>query len=409
MIDTKRRTIRRISEPHLMQQPRRKKVAAYCRVSVDYEINLHSLNAQVDYYSKKIKANPFWEFAGVFADEGLSGTNSDRPAFVKMMHACDNGDIDVILTKSISRFARNTILLLKTIRHLKEKGISVQFERENIDSLSESGELLLTLLASFAEEESRSISENTKWAIRKNFEKGIGNDMSPMLGYRYDGKGFKIQEQEAEIVRLIFDLYLSGMSPDGITSYLNSHGYRSVNGNPFKYGCVWGILRQVKYTGNSILQTTYVENPLTHKGKRNHGELPRYFVEGTHPVIIPQNIFDEVQEEIGRRKELGYLANTTKQFSFFTGRVICSECGKTYRRSNSGTSGRHRTNYHYWKCGTRFSKGKAGCKSILIPEKRLYELTATVAENTTDIMTIEVKGRILLFHLIDGTVTEKEV
>ena len=408
MNDTRIRTVTRISEPKLAA-PRKMRVAAYCRVSVDYEVNLNSLNAQVDYYSKFIKANPCWEFAGVYADEGITGTMAERPGLERLLSSCDKGEIDIILTKSISRFARNTVILLETVRHLREKGISVRFERENIDSMSDSGELLLTLLASFAQEESRSISENTRWAIRRNFERGIGNHVSPMLGYRFDGERFVIHEPEARTVRLIFDLYLKGMSPDGITAYLNENGHRSVNGRPFKYGCVWDILRQIKYTGNSVLQKTYTEDYISHRTKRNKGEFPQYYAEQTHPVIIPQETFDAVQEEIKRRKALGYLANTTKHFTAFTGKIVCAKCGRTFRRSNTGRSGRHKSNHYYWKCGTRFARGKAGCDAPLIPENELYRISAELGQEPDSFKRILVKENVLSFHLNNGEIVDKEV
>ena len=204
LMDTIReKKITRISEP-VLKTLTKKRVAAYCRVSVDYEINIHSLNAQVDYYTKMIGANPAWEFAGVYADSGLSGTTSNRAGFESLIKDCEQGKIDIIFTKSISRFARNTVLLLETVRRLKEKGINVHFERENIDSISGDGELLLTLLASFAQAESESISQNTRWAFRRNFEKGIGCHTNPMLGYRFNGDGFDIVEDEARVVQLIF-------------------------------------------------------------------------------------------------------------------------------------------------------------------------------------------------------------
>ena len=408
MNDTKIRTVTRISNP-ATAAPRKMRVAAYCRVSVDFEINLNSLNAQVDHYSRFIKANPNWEFAGVYADEGITGTKADRPGFEALLHSCDNGEIDIILTKSISRFARNTVILLETVRHLRRKGISIRFERENIDSLSDSGELLLTLLASFAQEESRSISENTRWAIRRNFERGMVHNVSPMLGYRFDGDGFVVQEDEARTVRLIFDLYLKGMSPDGITAYLNENGYRSVNGRPFKYGCIWDILRQIKYTGNSVLQRTYTEDYISHRTKRNHGQFPQYHAEGTHPVIIPQETFDAAQAEIQRRKALGYLANTTKNFTAFTGKIVCAKCGRTFRRSNTGKTGRHKSNYHYWKCGTRFTKGKAGCDAPLVPEAELYRISAELGQEPASIKGVLVSGNTLSFTLENGETVEKEI
>lgn len=398
-----------VIEPTLNLVVKRSRVAAYARVSVGTELSESSFTAQLDHFINLINSRHDWINAGVYSDYGISGTSAERTGFRSLMQACDAGKVDIILTKSISRFCRNTVDLLNTVRHLNDRGINVHFERENIDSQSCSGEVLLTLLASFAQEESRSISENTRWAFRKNFEKGIGCHTNPMLGYRFNGDGFDVVDDEARTVRLIFDLYLKGMSPDKITSYLNDNGYRSVKGRPFKYGCIWDILRQEKYTGNSLLQKTFSDGYLTQKTKRNKGQLTQYYVEGTHPVIIDQETFDAVRSEIQRRKALGYRANTSRQFSVFSGKLVCAKCGKTYRRRNVGTSGRHKTNYAYWKCTTRLKEGKAGCPSSSIPEKLLYSLASEVTSDLERITKIDVDDNLLRFHLDDGTIAQRKI
>ncbi len=407
MIDTKQRTVKRIETPQHFSYAK-KRVAAYCRVSVDYEINLNSLNAQVDYYTRIINSNPLWEFAGVYADEGITGTTSKRSGFERLLSDCDSGKIDTILTKSISRFARNTVLLLQTIRHLKEKNINVRFERENIDSLSENGELLLTLLASFAQEESKSISDNTKWAIRKNFEKGIGNNFNRIYGYSYDGEKFSIVESEASVVRFIFSSYLSAMSPDEIVKELKAKGIVGLHNRPFTYSTIWGMLRQEKYTGCSLLQKTYNENYLTHKSVRNKGELTMYMAEGTRPVIIDKCTFDAVQKEIKRRSSLGILASKSVQFNPFSAKIVCAKCGKHFRRANTGICGRHKTVYYKWVCGTKIVKGASGCSAVNIPEKKLFEIAYSVTDNLQNIIRISVSDSALTFYLIDKRVIEKE-
>ena len=193
-----------------MEPPRKRKVAAYARISIEKGRTPHSLSAQISYYSKLIQGNADWEYAGVYADKAVSGLTTDRPEFQRMLSDARDGKIDIILTKSISRFARNTVDLLETVRELKDLGIEVRFQKEKIHTLSEDGELMLSLLASFAQEESRSISENVKWGIRKNFQKGIGNSFH-IYGYRWTGKEFVIVEEEAKIVRLIYDNYLKGI------------------------------------------------------------------------------------------------------------------------------------------------------------------------------------------------------
>jgi site-specific DNA recombinase len=240
-----------------MEPPRKRKVAAYARISIEKGRTPHSLSAQISYYSKFIQGNADWEYAGVYADKAVSGLTTDRPEFQRMLSDARDGKIDIILTKSISRFARNTVDLLETVRELKDLGIEVRFQKEKIHTLSEDGELMLSLLASFAQEESRSISENVKWGIRKNFQKGIGNSFH-IYGYRWTGKEFVIVEEEAKIVRLIYDNYLKGISAEKTEKQLEEMGVKSYTGGHFGNNSIRQILKQERYTGNTLFQKTHI-------------------------------------------------------------------------------------------------------------------------------------------------------
>lgn len=220
-------------EPSVPVIPKRKKVAAYARVSMETERLHHSLSAQVSYYSELIQGNPKWEYAGVYADEAISGTSVNRPEFQRMLADCEAGKIDIILAKSISRFARNTVDLLNVVRHLKELGIEVRFEKEKINSLSGDGELMLTLLASFAQEESRSISENCKWGIRKRFKNGQMRT-TKIYGYRVVNGQLEVVLEDAAVIRRIFELYLSGLSFYKTAIKLNEEGHKSYTGKQFR-------------------------------------------------------------------------------------------------------------------------------------------------------------------------------
>ena len=391
------------------EMPARKRVAAYARVSADEADNIDSLSAQISRYSTLIQANPGWDYAGVFSDEGITGTKMDRPGFLSLMDEANRGNIDIILTKSVSRFSRNTVDLLTTVRHLRDIGVSVRFERENIDTLSESGELMLTLLASFAEEESHSISENVRWAIRKRFERGIGNSFV-LYGYRWDGTEFHIIEEEATVVRRIFSEYLSGKSPQMIAKELTAEGIRPRRNNEaFGYSSVFTILRQEKYTGDSILQKTFTTDFLRHTFKKNEGELPRYLAEGTHPQIISHETFQRTQEEIERRKALGFMANQRQRFSVFTRKLCCASCGHTYRKKLF--IGANKATYAYWVCGTKFSHGVSACPARNVPDRVLWEITADVlgADTVDDdlfnerIERIIVSDCTLTYQMKDGT------
>ena len=368
-----------IIEPKVPQMPSRKKVAAYARVSMESERLQHSLSAQVSYYSSLIQQNPAWEYAGVYADDGITGTKTnDRTEFNRMIADCEAGKIDIILTKSISRFARNTVDLLNAVRHLKELGISVQFEKEHIDSLSEDGELMLTLLASFAQEEVRSLSDNVKWGTRKRFEKGIPNGRFQIYGYRWDGDHLVVEPEEAKIVKLIYVNFLNGLSAESTEKQLEEMGVKSYKGQHFGNTSIRQILGNITYTGNLLFQKEYTVDPISKKSRKNQGELPQYWVENTHEAIIPMEVYQAVQEEKARRRELGVFANWSINTSCFTSKIKCGRCGKSYQRSNRKGRKDPDANYTVWICGTRRKTGNAQCQNKDIPEPMLKEACTAV-------------------------------
>jgi len=341
----------------------RKRVAAYARVSMESERMQHSLSAQVSYYSALIQKNPEWEYAGVFADYGISGTGTKkRDEFNRMLAECEAGNIDIILTKSIQRFARNTVDLLNTVRHLKELGIEVRFEKENINSLSGDGELMLSILASFAQEESRSISENVRWATIKRFKQGIPNGKFSIFGYAWQDDKLVIVPEEAEIIRWMYAEYMKGASRIEIGRALMAN--------------VKVILTNITYTGNMLFQKEYCEDPITKHRRKNYGEMPQYFVEDTHEAIIPMDEWQAVQAEFKRRRDLGPFGNKSLKLSAFSTKITCGCCGKHYRHSGKrNTAGEV---YYVWTCQTKSQKGASACPSKNIPEKMLHNATAEV-------------------------------
>lgn len=362
------RTIRKIerSIPNLKQ---RKKVAAYARVSMESERMHHSLSAQVSYYSSLIQKNPDWEYAGVYADYGISGTGiKKRQEFLRMLEDAEAGKIDIILTKSIPRFARNTVDLLRTVRHLKELGIEVWFEKENIHTMSGDGELMMTILASFAQEESRSISENVRWRVKKRFEKGIPNGRFRIYGYRWKGNQLVVKPEEAAVVKFIYANFLKGVSAETTEKQLEEQGVKSFNGKHFGNSSIRMILQNITYTGNMLFQKEYVADPITGKSKINRGELPQYFVENTHEAIIPMEIYKKVQDERERRKKLGALANWSINTCCFTSKIKCGICGKSFvhtirKKLNSEED--------YWSCCSHKKKGRTCCSKGGIPHQVL--------------------------------------
>ena len=364
--------MRKISkiEPKLPVIQARKKVAAYARVSRDTERLMHSVSAQVSYYSALIQKNPEWEYAGVYADMGISGTDtSKRGEFLRMLADCEEGKIDIILTKSISRFARNTVDLLETVRHLKDLGIEVRFEKEHIHSLSEDGELMLTLLASFAQEESRSISENVKWGVRKRFQSGeIGAANKHILGYRYDDglRKYVIIPEEAEAVRWMFQMYIDGVSLRGIAESMNSAGIRTTLGNDFQEASVRQLIFNEVYAGDIRRQKCYMADPITKTKVKNCGELPQYYMADCHEAIIDRETYAKVQAEMERRAG---LVNPTYPF---TGKIKCGICGQSFTRRKGTTKGKE---YVSWFCRAKKEVGMT-CTSCNYSEQNLMEICA---------------------------------
>ncbi len=347
------------------------KVAAYARISLENEYTNNSLRAQISYYTNFIQKRPEWEFAGVYVDDGISGTSiQGRNGFQEMIKACELGKIDIILTKSIQRFARNTVDLLQTIRTLKDRGIEVWFEKENIHTLSGDGELMLTILASIAQEESRSISENVKWRIKKRFEKGIPNGHYLIYGYRWSNDQLVVEPAEADVVREIFADFLEGTPVQRIAKKLKTADVRSLKGAYIGTTSIWRMLQNITYTGNLLLQKVYMANPGARSALKNNGELPQYWIENAHEAIVPMSVFDAAQKEITRRKALGMYAGWSNRCTCFTSKIKCGHCGKSYMRS---TKKRRRSEEKYcaWVCQTKRSKGSKFCASKTLQQKQL--------------------------------------
>ena len=342
--------------------PQMKRVAAYARVSSGKDAMLHSLSAQVSYYNNLIQNHSGWQYAGVYADEALTGTKDNRENFQRLLTDCRAGKVDMVITKSISRLARNTVTLLETVRELKNMGVDVFFEEQNIHSLSADGELMLTILASYAQEESLSASENQKWRVKQKFLNGEPW-RTYMLGYRYDGAQFIIVPEEAEIVRSIFADYLDGKGVVAIMKRLNESGILTQQGFTWHQSAVQRVLRNYTYTGNLLLQTKFRENHLTKRTVVNRGELPQYHIQNSHEPIIDMDTFTAVQIEMARRADQFGKPQTTATYPF-TGLITCAGCGKHYRRKMKETG-------PVWICATYNTLGKAACPSKAIPESVL--------------------------------------
>ncbi len=398
------RTIKQV--PFAVQQaPKLTKVAAYARVSSGKDAMLHSLSAQVSYYNDLIQHHSGWVFCGVYADEALTGTKADRENFVQLIRDCKAGKVDMVITKSISRFARNTVTLLETVRELKEYGVDVYFEEQNIHSISPDGELMLSILASYAQEESLSASENQKWRVKRNFENGMPWN-GTLLGYRYENGQYIIVPEEAEVVRKIFDSYLDGMGVTAIMKMLNEQSIPTRNGNAWGKSSVMRVLRNYAYTGNLLLQQTYRENHLTKRTRQNNGALPKYHIVDSHDGIISLERFNAVQEEIRRRADKHTHPGISPKTYPFTGMVVCAGCGKHYRRKVTATG-------PVWICVTFNTLGKQYCPSKQIPENTLIAMTEEVLGSIDalpdKITAIRAENdNTLVFCFKDGTETVKQ-
>lgn len=352
------------------------KVAAYCRVSTDSEKQATSYDTQVEHYTEFIKKNPKWEFAGIYADDGISGTNTKkREEFNRMIEDTMAGKIDMIITKSISRFARNTLDCLKYIRKLKEKNVPVFFEKENINTMDSKGEVLLTIMASLAQQESESLSKNVKMGMQFRFQKGeVQVNHNRFMGYTKDEDGHLIIEPaEAEIVRRIYREYLQGASLKQIGDGLMKDGILTGAGKPkWRPESVKKILRNEKYIGDALLQKTYTVDVLTKKRVKNNGIVPQYYVENSHEPIIPRDLYMQVQEEMLRRSNLHSGANRKKRVYSskyaLSSIVYCSKCGEIYRRVAWNNHGKRST---VWRCVNRVENGPDCCDAPTVKEEEL--------------------------------------
>lgn len=315
--------------------------------------------------------NPDWEFAGVYVDEALTGTKGSRPQFLKMLEDCRAGKIDMILTKSLSRFARNTVTALEAIQMLRREGVNVCFEREGIYSMDKNSEFIFTILAGTAQEESLSASENQKWKIRKNFREGIPT-ATRMMGYEFVDGTFVVIPEEAEVVKRVFSEYLSGKGLTAICKGLIAEGVPTKNGGIWCESVIRKMLTNEKYTGDLLLQKSFVENHITKRKMVNRGQLPQYLVEDDHEAIISKSDFAMVQDEIKRRAKKYAHAPASKPCDL-TGKIICEQCGGHYRRKKL------RSGKIVWICSTFNRLGKAHCASQQIPDSILRSLIGDTA------------------------------
>lgn len=353
-----------------MKAPKLKRVAAYARVSSGKDAMLHSLSAQVSYYSSLIQSHKGWEYAGVYADEALTGTKENRENFQRLLTDCRNGKVNMVITKSISRFARNTVTLLETVRELKGYGIDVYFEEQNIHSISADGELMLTILASYAQEESRSASENQKWRVRQSFENGELINLRMMFGYKISKGSIIVHPENAEIVREIFHRFNDGESMGSIGRDLNERGIRGEFGGEWNTQNIRQILGNEKYTGNALLQKHYRNNHLEKRKVKNRGELTFYYVEESHPAIIDQATFDLAKKRLNGFAEK-FAEHKPPVATVFTSRIKCGICGANYKHcTNNGRQ--------FWHCSTYMKKGKKFCQAKRIPDEVIHRLTADV-------------------------------
>lgn len=333
----------------------KRRVAGYARVSTDSDEQLTSYEAQVDYYTQFIRKNPDWEFVGVYTDEGISALNTrHREGFNRMIADALEGKIDLIVTKSVSRFARNTVDSLTTIRKLKDYGVEVFFEKENIWAFDGKGELLLTIMSSLAQEESRSISDNITWGQRKRFADGkVNMPFSSFLGYRMgkDGKP-EIDPEEAELVRLIYRLFMGGKTITGIATYLTQQGIPTPRKKArWRDSTVESILTNERYKGDALLQKQFTVDFLNKKMKNNEGEVPQYYVTDSHPAIIDRTEWELVQAEMARRKEKG---NHQNSLNVFSSKIYCGQCGSYY-----GSKVWHSTDKYrkvVWRCNGKYER-----------------------------------------------------
>ena len=401
------------AKPEVVRASKRQlRVAAYCRVSTDDEEQLTSYEAQKNYYTDKIMTNKEWTMAGIFADEGITGTSArKRPEFLRMIRQCKQGKIDIVLTKSISRFARNTVDCLNYVRALKELGIAVIFEKENMNTLEIDSEILITMLGAFAQSESESISANVRWGIRQAMKEGKATIQYKYLyGYRKgdDGKPEIIPDQ-AEVVRKIYDLFLSGTPVRGIQEYLNENAVPNINDEPkWARSAIDSILTNEKYCGDVLLQKTYIDDCINKKVKKNTGQLPMYLVQNHHEGIISRETFDAAQAELSRRnagrspsKKNAPTGRSRYSSKYaLSDRLYCGECGTRYQRCT--WRNRDGSKRIVWRCVSRVDYGSKYCHDSPTLDEEPLHRTILAAINST------VKGKDSIIYNLKSAM-EKEL
>ena len=375
----------RAGKKHNEEKPKLR-VAAYCRVSTDSDEQSTSYEAQIEHYTAYINGNPDWELAGIYADDGISGTNTKkREEFNHMIDECMADHIDMVITKSISRFARNTLDCLKYIRQLKDKNIQVYFEKENINTMDSKGEVMLTIMASLAQQESQSLSQNVKMGLQYRYQQGeVQVNCKWFLGYAKDeNKHLMVDLEEAEIVKRIYREYLEGASMLKIARGLEANGIlNGAKNERWHTSGISTILRNEKYIGDALLQKTYTVDFLTKKRVKNNGLVPQYYVENSHEAIIPREIFMQVQEELVRRQCV-HLSQSGKKRSFssthcFANRIICGNCGEIFRRVHWNN---HEKKSVVWRCVSRLENTGLFCDARTVLESTLEQVLVTAINN----------------------------
>ena len=405
---------KRVGSTAAKEKVKKLRVAAYCRVSTETEEQNSSYEVQVAHYTEFIKKNAEWEFAGIFADDGISGTNTKkREEFNRMIDECMEGNIDLVITKSISRFARNTLDCLKYIRQLKDKNISVFFEKENINTMDAKGEVLLTIMASLAQQESQSLSQNVKLGLQYRYQQGtVQVNHNRFMGYTKDEEGnLIIVPEEAEIIKRIYREYLEGKSLAGIGRDLEKDDILTAAGKPrWRPETIKKILLNEKYIGDALLQKTFTVDFLTKKRVKNEGHVPQYYVENSHEAIIPKELFLQAQEELHRRNNIYTGADKNKRLYSskyaLSAVTFCGDCGDIYRRTYWNIRGRKE---FVWRCVTRIEQGPETCKNRTVKERDLYDAVMTainklLAGGDNMIRTLEEN-----IHAIIGDTTEYKI
>lgn len=383
MVATQNRMVTKIeANPLLLRrntETQRMKVAAYCRVSTDNDEQLNSYEAQIKYYTEAISKNPKWIFSGIYADEGITGTQvNKRKNFLRLMHDCEKGKVDYILTKSISRFARNTVDSLSWVRKLRAMGIGVYFEEQAIDSLKAENEMLIGLFSVIAQSESENISGNVKWGIRHRMQEGKFATNFECFGYIRGENGTpKINDEQAPTVRLIYNSFLDGNSVNQIKQMLEEKQIKTFRGKSrWENAVIRDMLTNEKYVGDLMLQKTFSVDCISKKKKKNRGELAKYLISNNHPAIIDRDTYNAVQVEIARRSSKSKKSSKAiTELGKYSGKyvlseiLICEKCGSHYRRTSKSKNGKRQI---IWRCLNRIENGEESCNAPGLEESKLH-------------------------------------